>query len=389
MSEIKSPSHWKVTQLENIATLQRGKDLPVDKREQGSYPVVGSNGIVGYHLEFVAHGPGVVVGRSGSVGKVTWVESNYWPLNTALWVKDFHGNEPLFISYFLDYLDLGKYTGGVSVPTLNRNVVHPLQVAVPSVPEQKAIAHTLRTIQKAKEARQRELDLERERKAALMQYLFTYGTRNEPRKQTKIGEIPESWDVVPVGKICNSIVPGRNKPKRFDGTIPWITIPDIRGKTKVEASLSGLAVSREAVAEAGGRIIPTGSVIMSCVGNFGIASIAGCDLVINQQLHAFICPENLDAYFLSHALQKQKSYMEGIALVTVVPYLNKDKCNSVPIPLPSFDEQKQITEIISACDAKLTALEKEISTLDELFRAMLEKLMTGRLSALPLVELKV
>src|SRR5687768_5300922 len=82
------PDGWKILPLGDVATLQRGKDLPVSARQFGSYPVVGSNGVVGYHVEAVSSGPGVLVGRSGSVGKVTWIVDDYWPLNTALWVKD-------------------------------------------------------------------------------------------------------------------------------------------------------------------------------------------------------------------------------------------------------------------------------------------------------------
>lgn len=334
---------------------------------------------------------GVAQARLVRISK-TWKQSVVFESNMLRARFDAEQISPDFFSF---YASTGSYLTQVlskaqkaNQTSINQQALSSILLPRPPLPEQFAIAHTLRTIQKAKEARQRELELERECKAALIQYLFTQGTRNEPRKKTEIGDIPQSWDVVPVGKICDSIVPARNKPKRFDGDIPWITIPDIRGKTKIEASLSGLAVSKEVLAEAGGRIIPSGSVIMSCVGNFGITSIAGRDLVINQQLHAFICPEYLDAYFLSHALQRQKSYMEAIALVTVVAYLSKDKCNSVPIPLPSPDEQKEITQILIACDTKITALEQESAFLDELFRAMLEALMTGRLSALPLVEEK-
>jgi type I restriction enzyme, S subunit len=94
------PDDWRLAALGDLITLQRGNDLPKSQRSDGPFPVVGSNGIVGYHSEFIAKGPGVLVGRSGSVGKVTWVEGDYWPLNTSLWIKDFHGNDPLFI-YFL------------------------------------------------------------------------------------------------------------------------------------------------------------------------------------------------------------------------------------------------------------------------------------------------
>src|ERR1039457_2720360 len=133
------PATWRVVRLGEVITLSRGRDLPVQSRSKGQYPVVGSNGIVGYHSAMVASGPGVLVGRSGSVGGVTYIEQDYWPLNTALWGTDFHGNHPRFVSFFLQYLDLGRFTGGVSVPTLNRNILHRLEVCLPPVPEQQAI----------------------------------------------------------------------------------------------------------------------------------------------------------------------------------------------------------------------------------------------------------
>lgn len=97
------PEEWENKNLGEAVTLQRGKDLPVKKRKSGNYPVIGSNGVVGYHNEFVVKGPGVTVGRSGSVGKVVWVEDDHWPLNTTLWVKNFHNNNPNYIYYFRNY----------------------------------------------------------------------------------------------------------------------------------------------------------------------------------------------------------------------------------------------------------------------------------------------
>jgi len=140
------PEHWDVTEFGNVATLQRGKDLPKRKRIPGDYPIIGSNGIVGYHNKFVTEGKGVFVGRSGSVGKVKRINSAYWPLNTALWVKDFHGNDRDFIYYLLSNFDFRKYASGVSVPTLNRNLVHPVKIGVPTIGIQIRIAKILNSI---------------------------------------------------------------------------------------------------------------------------------------------------------------------------------------------------------------------------------------------------
>jgi type I restriction enzyme S subunit len=149
------PKNWGVVRLGDVATLQRGKDLPKAKRKKGNYPVVGSNRIVGYHDQYVAIGPGVLVGRSGSVGKTFYIESAYWPLNTSLWVKDFHGNYPKFVYYLFTTFDFTRYSTGVSVPTLNRNLIHPIKIPLPPLPEQQQIAHILSTVDKKIEVEER------------------------------------------------------------------------------------------------------------------------------------------------------------------------------------------------------------------------------------------
>jgi len=141
-----SPASWRPTTIGQELTLQRGRDLPKKDRKEGKYPVLGANGIVGYHDEYVADPPGILVGRSGSVGEVTFVDEPYWPLNTTLWIKDYKGNHPLFLYYFLQTLDLSKHAAGVSVPTLNRNLIHPVKTRMPELEDQQKIASSLSTI---------------------------------------------------------------------------------------------------------------------------------------------------------------------------------------------------------------------------------------------------
>lgn len=107
-------------------------------------PILGSFGITGWHNEAKAKGPGVTVGRSGgSIGVVSYTEDDYWPLNTALYVKDFHGNHERFAYYFLQTLNLAQYNSGSAQPSLNRNHIHPMPIFVPEVEQQKAIADAL------------------------------------------------------------------------------------------------------------------------------------------------------------------------------------------------------------------------------------------------------
>ena len=200
----------------------------------------------------------------------------------------------------------------------------------------------------------------------------------EGYKQTEVGVIPEDWDVKATGEICDFIVPGRNKPKSFKGNIPWITTPDLEDGRSVSVSKVGLFVSREEAKSVGSKIVPKGSVLMSCVGELGIVAIAEREIVINQQLHAFIPTEKIDAFFLLNALQAQKDYMLSIATITAVPYLNKDNCNSIPIPLPPLPEQRAIAQTLSDVDALIAALDKLIAKQRHLKTATMQQLLTGK-----------
>lgn len=149
------PTGWRLARFEELATLQRGFDLPTKDRSTGSVPVIGSNGIVGYHDTSKLVGPGVVIGRSGTIGRSHYVEEPYWPLNTGLFVSDFHGHNPLYVHYFFEFFDLRRYATGVSVPTLNRNLVHETPIRIPLREEQDSIASTIASIDRAIEARAR------------------------------------------------------------------------------------------------------------------------------------------------------------------------------------------------------------------------------------------
>jgi len=118
----------------DFAPLQRGFDLPVVTIVNGKFPVVFSNGILKHHHEYKAVAPGVVTGRSGTIGRVTYVEENYWPHNTSLWVTDFKKNLPKYVYYFYIQFDLERFGTGSGVPTLNRNDVHREMVFIPSLP---------------------------------------------------------------------------------------------------------------------------------------------------------------------------------------------------------------------------------------------------------------
>lgn len=135
---------WSRKTIGDLVLLQRGIDLPDAERRPGSVPIMGSFGITGRHGEAACKGPGVTVGRSGaSAGAVSYIEEDFWPLNTCLYVKDFKGNHPRFAYYLLKTFDLASLNSGSAQPSLNRNFVHPIPASFPDKHEQKAIASVL------------------------------------------------------------------------------------------------------------------------------------------------------------------------------------------------------------------------------------------------------
>ena len=136
-------AQWKDCLLGDVVNLKRGYDLPQSARVAGSFPVVSSSGVTDFHAEAKVKAPGVVTGRYGTLGQVFYIKSDYWPLNTSLYVQDFKGNDPRFIAYFLGSLSFGSQNAAGAVPGVNRNHLHAMKVRIPIPPVQQRIAGIL------------------------------------------------------------------------------------------------------------------------------------------------------------------------------------------------------------------------------------------------------
>ena len=185
---------WHDIHFGEFVTLQRGFDLPKSKMQDGNIPVIGSNCIIGFHNETKLEAPGVVTGRSGTLGLVQYTDVPYWPHNTALWVKDFKENNPRFVFYKLQTLHLERFNGGVSVPTLNRNVLDRLPVRIPEQKEQRRIASILSAYDDLIENNRRRIQL-LEQAAREMYKEWFVRLRFPGHKHIKIKDgIPEGWE---------------------------------------------------------------------------------------------------------------------------------------------------------------------------------------------------
>ena len=206
---------WKECKLGEFFELHRGYDLTKSEIKEGPYPVVCSTSIMGYHNEYKVKAPGVVIGRSGTLGEVQFIDTDYWPHNTSLYVSDFKGNSPKFIKYFLQLFGTGNVGGGSAVPTLNRNHLQALTVRVPPLPTQQKIAAILSSLDDKIELNNKiNTNLEQQAGALFKNWFVDFepfGT--EEKIESPIGTmIPRSLRMVQIADIPHLLETGK-RPK--------------------------------------------------------------------------------------------------------------------------------------------------------------------------------
>ena len=167
------PMEWRQVQIGHVASLQRGHDITENQLRDGGYPVVSSSGIVGYHCDYTSKGPNVVVGRKGTIGKVHYLDRDFWAHDTSLYVTNFFGNHERFVYYLFTHLDLARFGTKSGSPSLNRNDIHPLWIGLPSLDEQVRITRVFSHCDEHIASLESELSKLQSLKSALMQDLFT------------------------------------------------------------------------------------------------------------------------------------------------------------------------------------------------------------------------
>ncbi len=181
------------------------------------------------------------------------------------------------------------------------------------------------------------------------------------------------YKLVPIHMVTDCMVPGRDKPKSFTGEIPWITINDLNINGYTNKSKLGLGLTIDEVKEVNRKCVPQGSVLMSCVGNLGLCSIASVDVVINQQLHSYQCNEFINNLYLMYYLSFKNTYMNKIASSTTVLYMNKNACNNIPVLLPPIELQISFAKYLNQINKLKSDVQKSIDETQLLMDSLMQE----------------
>ncbi|RKU13118.1 hypothetical protein C6503_16345 [Candidatus Poribacteria bacterium] len=397
MNRMNSTRHWKILPftgcLKKVKTKKKLSIPKTDYQESGEFPVIdqGASFVAGWtdSAEAVISDnlPVVIFGDHTRIFKYVDFPFALGADGTQL----LYPNDEILDPHFFYYALLN-----LKVPNKGYNrhyrYLREFSVVCPPLPEQRAIAHVLQTIQEAKFTRQREIELEQERKAALMDHLFSHSTKGEPRKQTEIGEIPESWEVVRLGDYCDKPDYGYTESANDSPVGPkFLRITDIQNDA-VNWENVPYCICSEEIKEK--YLLKTGDIVIARIGaTTGKAYIIDdcpeaifASYLIRVRTKHNLLPIFLAQYFRTNNYWRQIDQSKGGRLKGGV---NIPILSHLVLPLPPLSEQQQISEILQACDTKITALEQETQHLDELFHAMLDELMTGQRSAVPLINTKL
>lgn len=371
------PETWENKKLKDVAPLQRGFDLPYSQMKSGVYPVVFSNGIGAYHSEYMIPGPGVITGRSGTIGKVHFVEQHYWPHNTSLWVTDFHGNYEKYVYYLFNRINWNAFNSGSGVPTLNRNDVHEIEVALPPLTEQISIATALSDIDALIANLEKLIAKKKAIKQGAMQELLT-------GKRRLLGFTKE-WGTVQIGSLTSVFsggTPSTSNPLYWGGNIPWMSSGELNKKIvrEVQGRITAAGMENSST-----RMIPAFCVLIGLAGQGktrGTAAYNTVPLCTNQSIGAIFPNDSLfDSKFLYFYMDTKYQELRDLSDGGGGRGgLTKKLIEEFWVTIPTeVSEQTAIAEILTDMDAEIEELEKELHKTRGVKQGMMSELLTGRI----------
>lgn len=352
--------NWKNGELGDFVTLKRGFDLPQQKREDGQVPIFSSSGITGTHSTAMVKAPGVITGRYGTIGEVFYAAKDFWPLNTTLFVEDFHGNDAKFIYYFLKTLEWSKFTSASAVPGINRNTVHKEIVSLPDVETQRRIASTLSMFDEKIKINTEINDNLQQQAMSLYAEMFlnssdsnvTSGTLSDIAVIT-MGQSPSgsSYNEDGVGEVFYQ---GRAE---FGFRFPKRRLFTTEPKRMAEA----------------------GDVLLSVRAPVGDLNIAYERCCIGRGLGAIHSKTGHSSFVLytMFALRSQLDVFNGEG--TVFGSINRDALNAIPIDIPPVTEIDQFEVVAHPIDELIRANYEENCRLEAIRDSLLPKLVSGEI----------
>lgn len=350
-------SEWREATIGEFITLQRGFDITRSQQQVGEVPVVSSGGISSYHNVAMAKAPGVVIGRKGTLGKVFYLDKDYWPHDTTLWVKDFKGNLPRFVYYYLQTMNLVRHDVGSSNPTLNRNHVHPLSTFWPPLRAQVAIAGLLEALDDKVAVNERiSCTADTLRSSLLYRDLALHGVNLTP-----LSSLAEFTN----GKAFTKNATGMGR--------MVIRIAELNSGPGVSTVYNDIEVPTEHLARAG-------DVLFAWSGSLTVVRWYRPESIVNQHIFKVTPRLGIPPWLIFDVINNEMGRFRSIAAdkVTTMGHIQRRHLD-VAVAVPDHSRISMLDGELSLLWHRALRAEEEMLTLIEIRDTLLPKLVSGKL----------
>lgn len=389
MKNVNKSMTWSTKKLGEISKIRMGETLIKKDLTGEGVPVYSADSLEkpwGFtsknKLEF-SRGA-IIVGARGTLGSVKLPDDTLFTSTqtTIILSPQQKTVNSTFLFYYLRKVDFKKLRGGSGIPMLTVARLNDLEIPLPPLSEQRKIVYVLDSVQDAIRAQEKIIEKTKELKKSMMTDLFKYGgpsfRKGRKLKKTEIGEIPENWEVVTIkniGEVVTGTTPSTLVKDYWNGDIPFVTPTDI---TKKYVENTERYISQKGLQKA--RLLPKDSVLVTCIASIGKISIAQNPCISNQQINAIICKEDIDNEYIYYVMNHMSDKLKMWAGQTTSPIVKKSLFEKFILPLPkNKNEQREIAEILQTIDQKIEIEQKKKTLYEELFKTMLNKLMTGEI----------
>ncbi|EKY6686695.1 restriction endonuclease subunit S [Escherichia coli] len=269
--------------------------------------------------------------------------------------------------------DLIRRVGGSALQEISLTELRKVRTLLPPLLEQKKIAQILSTWDKAISVTEKLLANSQRQKKALMQQLLTGNKRLLDENGVRFSGEWQSLQISDIGTVVTGSTPPKNDSDNYGGDISWATAEDFVGKyvsnTKIKLSEQGAKKA---------RIVPKGSILVTCIASIGKNAIADENMGTNQQINSVIVRGSNSNEFFYYQIEFNVKTLLTLAGTTAVPIINKSSFEKVSLKFPHFEEQQKIADVLSAADAEITTLQKKLACLKEEKKALMQQLLTGK-----------
>ena len=375
-------NNWNNIKLEKIIKLEYGKGLPAKKRKIGEFPVVGSNGIVGCHNQALVKGPNIVLGRKGTIGSVTLINKDFWPIDTTYYLSFLTEDIDIkWIYYALKKLNLSKLKLSDVIPGLKRDLVYLQKIPLPPLPEQKKIAEILSTVDLAIEKDNDAIIKINELRKGLALKLFSQGIGHQKFKKTILGKIPYEWEIQKLDSLLELCQYGLSIKMDSSGKYPIIKMDNIKNGCVIHENLRYVNLNSKEFQKyklEKGDILFNRTNSYELVGRTGVFTLEGDYVFASYLIRLRAMYKQISPYFLALYLIFKNDQLRQLATRAVhQANINATNLKGFSVLVPSLKEQKEITEIFNSIDHKMELLQAKREKLTSIKKGLMNDLLTG------------